>query len=135
LKVGRSLAFDGGRGQASDGELDGVARRATASMNFDATDVMDGWTRGCSVATAWAGTEPREKRRRGKVGNSYQASVNWSTMTTAVENESLRTWRETPKSVFKRLPRPQSPKAFLKRMSRQQQMAAAQQAPAAVPER
>jgi len=59
-------------------------------------------------------------------------------MTNANGTPSNGTWRETPKSVFKRLPRPESPKAFLKRMSRQQQQQAAadqqqQQAPAGVP--
>ncbi|MCX6926219.1 MAG: hypothetical protein NT154_23880 [Verrucomicrobia bacterium] len=48
-------------------------------------------------------------------------------MTDAIKPSPNGTWRETPKSVFKRLRRPESPKDFLRRMSREQQAATAVQ--------
>lgn len=58
------------------------------------------------------------------------------TMPNGTKLSSTETWRETPKSVFRRLPRPrepESPKAFFKRMADQHQVAGQQMAPVAVP--
>jgi hypothetical protein len=55
------MAYNGGRGHASDDELDGVARRATTSMTFNAPDGRDDWIRGYRVGYSLGWDRAKEK--------------------------------------------------------------------------
>lgn len=74
---------------------------------------------------------PISERRHYHAGPNDQARVKYIAMTDTHKPTLTGTWRETPKTVFKKLPRSESPKDFLRRMSRQPQAVGELQPPAA----
>ena len=55
------MAYNGGRSHASDDELDGVARRVTANMTFNAPDGRNDWILGYKVGYSLGWDRAKEK--------------------------------------------------------------------------